>query len=282
MRVIRTARAMARAAATWRRRGRRIGFVPTMGALHQGHGSLIRAARWQTDVVVVSIFVNPLQFGPREDYARYPRPRRRDLQRAKAAGADIVFAPGVEEMYPEGSVVTVDVGPLGDRLEGAARPEHFRGVATIVMKLFALVQPTVAYFGQKDYQQAVIVRRLIEALRLPVTLRIMPTIREPDGVAMSSRNAYLTAAERRQATALYRALQLARRRIRAGERDPRALTLAMRRRMAGQPSVRVGYAAVVDASTLQPVRRLRGRMALLVAATVGATRLIDNLLVDVP
>ena len=282
MRVIRQAGGMARVAASLRRRGKTIGFVPTMGALHDGHGSLIRAARRQADVVVVSIFVNPLQFGPREDYARYPRPLHRDLKLAKAAGADIVFAPSVEDMYPKGRAVTVDVGPLGDGLEGEARPGHFRGVATVVMKLFHLVQPSVAYFGQKDYQQAVIVRRLIEDVRVPMRLRIMPIIRDPDGVAMSSRNAYLRPDERRQARAVFQALQLARRRIRDGARDVRALTSAMRRLLSRQPSARVGYVAVVDASTLEPLRRLRGRVAVLVAVTIGSTRLIDNLLVDVP
>ena len=197
MRVIRHASRMARTAQALRRTGKTIGFVPTMGALHEGHGSLIRAARRQTHVVVVSIFVNPLQFGPREDYRRYPRNLRRDVTLAKAAGADIVFAPAARQLYPAGFVTSVDVGPLGNRLEGAVRPGHFRGVATVVAKLFHLVQPSVAYFGQKDYQQFLIIQRMTRDLEFPLRLRLMPTVRDPNGLALSSRNRSLSPDQRR-------------------------------------------------------------------------------------
>ena len=198
---------MARTVQALRRGRRTVGFVPTMGALHDGHLSLIRQAARDTDVVVVSLFVNPLQFGPQEDYERYPRDLKRDLNLSKAGGADIVFAPDVSQIYPPGFSAFVDVGELGGRLEGAVRPGHFRGVATVVTKLFHLVQPSVAYVGQKDYQQTVVIRQVVKDLNLPVEIRMMPTVREPDGLAMSSRNAYLKPEERRQAVVISSALQ---------------------------------------------------------------------------
>ena len=282
MRVIRHASRMARTAQALRRTGKTIGFVPTMGALHEGHGSLIRAARRQTHVVVVSIFVNPLQFGPREDYRRYPRDLRRDATLAKAAGADIVFAPAVRQLYPTGFVSSVDVGPLGNRLEGAVRPGHFRGVATIVAKLFHLVQPTVAYFGQKDYQQFLIIQRMTRDLEFPLRLRLMPTVRDPNGLALSSRNRSLSPDERRRAPVIARALKLGRDRIRAGERNARAITSAMRRLIEQAPAARIDYLVLADANTLEPLTTVRGRVAILAAVRIGSTRLIDNLLVDVP
>lgn len=281
MQLIKQARQMSRAAQTVHRQGKTIGFVPTMGALHDGHLSLIRAAHRDTDVVVVSIFVNPLQFGPQEDYAAYPRDLRHDLTLAKAAGTDIVFAPGVSQMYPAGFRTHVEVEELGERLEGASRPGHFRGVVTVVTKLFHLVQPTVAYVGQKDYQQALIIQRLVKDLDAPIAIRVMPTIREPDGLAMSSRNRYLSPAERGQATVIFRALQLGKARIRDGERRAHQLLDAMRSLITQAPSVRIDYLAVVNAKTLEPFEQLTGRVAILAAVWIGSTRLIDNVVVDV-
>ncbi len=281
MQVIRQTHHMTRIAQGLRRAGETIGFVPTMGALHDGHMSLIRAAHRQTRVTVASLFVNPLQFGPKEDYTRYPRDLKRDLNLAKAGGCDLIFAPDVSQMYPTGFCTHVKVEGLSDRLEGASRPGHFRGVTTVVMKLFHVVQPSIAYFGQKDYQQALLIQRMVKDLNVPVTIRLMPTVREADGLAMSSRNAYLAAEERQHATVLYRALCAAKARIRAGERNPRRVIEAMRELLRRARTVRVEYLAVVDAATLEPLQIVRGDVAILVAARVGSTRLIDNLLVDV-
>ncbi|MBI4353760.1 MAG: pantoate--beta-alanine ligase [Candidatus Omnitrophica bacterium] len=281
MRVVRRVRDMIQFAEQIRRRGETIGLVPTMGALHEGHLSLIRAARRQTDTVVVSIFVNPLQFGVREDFARYPRNLSRDLALAKREGADVVFAPSREEMYPRGACAIVEVEGLSDQLEGALRPGHFRGVATVVAKLFNIVQPTIAYFGQKDYQQAVIIKRMVEDLHWPVRIDVLPTVRESDGLAMSSRNVYLSTVERRQAVALSQALKAAHEAIRGGERRAQALRRRMQAVMRQQALIRVQQIGIVDAATLTPVAQLKGRAAILVAAFVGTTRLIDNLLVDV-
>ena len=280
--VIRSPRRMAALSRRWQAAGRRIGLVPTMGALHGGHASLIRRAAAENDVTIVTVFVNPLQFGPREDFARYPRPFARDRRIARAAGADVVFAPARAALYPQGFSTSVDVGPLGACWEGRARPGHFRGVATVVAILFGVTRPTRAYFGRKDYQQTLVVRRLIEDLKLPVLLRALPTVREPDGLAMSSRNAYLAPAERRQARVLAQALRAARAQIRAGAREVAALERRLRRMIAAAPSARVEYVAFVEADTLRVLRRLRGRVMILLAVWFGRTRLIDNLLVVVP
>ena len=279
--VIRSARRMAHLASRLRRQGKRVGVVPTMGALHEGHASLIRAAAAQNDVVIVTIFVNPLQFGPREDFSRYPRRLTRDVRCAASAGADCVFAPGVSEIYPPGFQTHVAPGPVADRWEGKTRPGHFRGVATVVAILFELTRPTDAYFGRKDYQQALLIARLIRDLRLPIRMRVLPTVREPNGLAMSSRNAALSPAQRAQAAVLYAALRLVRARIRAGARRAAPLLKEARALIAARPLARLDYLAIVDADTLEPVRRLRGRLVVLVAAWVGRTRLIDNILVDV-
>jgi pantoate--beta-alanine ligase len=279
--LIRSAHRMAALSWRLRRQGNRLGVVPTMGALHEGHLSLIRAAAAGNDIVIVTIFVNPLQFGPREDFRRYPRHLRRDLRLARRAGADIVFAPGVREMYPKGFKTRLAVGPVGDCWEARARPGYFSGVATVVAILFQLTRPTTAYFGQKDYQQTLVVRRLVSDLRLPVRLNVRPTVREPGGLAMSSRNQYLGPSQRRSATVLYRALRAAAAQVRAGERHSMPVVQAMRHLIRSADGVRLDYAAIVDAKTLKPQRYLHGRVAMLVAATVGRTRLIDNLLVDV-
>lgn len=272
---------MAGIAQRLRRQGKRIGVILTMGCLHEGHGSLIRAAAAANDVVIVTIFVNPLQFGPSEDFMRYPRSFTRDLRLAREAGADLIFAPTVQQLYPNGFASRILVGPLGEGWEGRSRPGHFDGVATVVAILFQLTQPTTAYFGQKDYQQTLVVKQLIRDWHLPVRLRVLPTVREPDGLALSSRNRYLSARQRRDATVLFRALCAGCERIRAGERRPSAVEAQMRRLIGRARGARIDYAAAVDAATLKPKRRLRGRVALLVAVRLGHTRLIDNLLVDV-
>ena len=263
------------------RQGTRVGFVPTMGALHEGHCSLIRRAAAENDIAIVSVFVNPLQFGPREGLARYPRNLPRDIRAARAAGADLLFAPTAAALYPASCETVVEPGALARRWEGRARPGHFRGVATVVTMLFALIRPTTAYFGQKDYQQACVVQRLVLDLQLPVRVRVLPTVREPDGVAMSSRNAALTPPQRRQARSLYQALRDGRKRIRAGERRAAPIVRGMRTLIRAARVTRIDYVAVADAQTLAPQPRLRGRVVLLVAARVGRTRLIDNLLVGV-
>ncbi len=252
-----------------------------MGALHEGHFSLVRRAAAENDLVIVTVFVNPLQFGPREDFTRYPRNLPRDVRLAGSAGADIVFAPTLRGLYPQGFQAAVEVGPLARRWEGVVRPGHFRGVATVVAILFQLTRPTRAYVGQKDYQQALIIRRLVRDLQFPIAVHVLPTVREPDGLAMSSRNAYLTSSQRGQAGVLYRALCAARDRVRAGERRAGPILTAMRRLIHRAKAARIEYAAIVDAETLEPQERLGGRVAVLLAVWIGRTRLIDNLLVDV-
>jgi pantoate--beta-alanine ligase len=262
--------------------GRTVGFVPTMGAFHDGHASLMRRARDERDHVVVSIFVNPLQFGPGEDLSRYPRDEDRDLSIAGQLGVSVVFAPSVEEMYPAGPPeVTVDPGPLGDRLEGTARPGHFRGVATVVAKLFDVIGPSTAYFGEKDAQQLAVVRRMVRDLSLPVRVEGCPTVREPDGLATSSRNAYLSPVQREAAGCLFLALSEAAQMARGGERDAATLVAAMAREIGATPEARIDYAAVVDDESFEEVSTIAGSARALVAARFGETRLIDNLLLPV-
>lgn len=265
-----------------RREGRTIGLVPTMGYLHEGHLSLIRAARAECDLVVMSLFVNPTQFGPSEDLDRYPRDEERDLRLAAEAGADLVFAPSVSEIYPDGFASQVEVtGPLTGVLDGDPSrrgPEHFRGVTTVVAKLFNIAQPDVAYFGQKDAQQAVVIRRLARDLDFPVRIEVLPTVREPDGLAMSSRNAYLEPADRERATALSRALALAESGARAGSL---AVGLEAARRELESAGIEPEYLEARDAETLAPVEELSDQPVLVaVAAHVGAARLIDNVLIQ--
>jgi len=255
-----------------------VGAVPTMGALHEGHLSLVRRARAECGAVVVTLFVNPAQFGPGEDLARYPRDYTGDRAAAAAAGADLVFAPPAEVVYPPGfcTWVTVEGPALG--LEGAARPGHFRGVATVVARLLHLVQPDRAYFGEKDYQQLHVVRRLVRDLGFPVEVVPCPTVREADGLALSSRNGYLSAEEREAARALPRALFAARDRFDAGERRGQSLLAAARERLEAEPRLRIDYLALADAETLAPIDAVRGRAVLLAAAYAGSTRLIDNVI----
>lgn len=262
--------------------GRTVGFVPTMGAFHDGHVSLMRRARDERDQAIVSIFVNPLQFGPGEDLSRYPRDEDRDLSIAGQLGVDVVFAPSVEEMYPAGPPeVTVDPGALGERLEGAARPGHFRGVATVVTKLFDVVGSSTAYFGEKDAQQLAVVRRIVRDLSLPIEVEGCPTVREPDGLATSSRNAYLSPEQRDGAGCLFLALSEAAQMARGGERDAATLVAAMAREIGATPEARIDYAAVVDDETFEEVSTIARPARALVAARLGETRLIDNLLLPV-
>ena len=256
--------------------GRRVGFVPTMGYLHEGHASLVRAARAADDVVAVSIFVNPLQFGPTEDLAAYPRDLDRDSRLAEANGADLLFTPDVAEMYPQPVLTTVSVAQVSEPLEGASRPTHFAGVATVVAKLFAIVGPCRAYFGEKDFQQLAVVRRMASDLSLPVEVVGCPTLREPDGLAMSSRNVYLTPDERAAAPVVHRALQSGAALVLSGERDPAAVRALMAGIVEAEPLARLDYAEVVDAATLAVPERLTGNLRLLAAVRFGRARLIDN------
>jgi pantoate--beta-alanine ligase len=269
---------------TVRGAGRSLGLVPTMGALHEGHLSLLRAAAAECDVVVLTIFVNPLQFAAGEDLAAYPRPLGQDLELAEAAGADVVFTPSTDEMYGSGVHTTVHVDTLTDRMEGSARPTHFDGVTTVVAKLFNLAGPCRAYFGEKDYQQLVVVTRMASDLDLPVVVVGCPIVREPDGLALSSRNVYLTGEQRVAATVLHRALRAGATMVGVGERDGAAVAGHMAEIVAAEGLARVDYAEVVDAATLEPVVVLeRDRsIRLLVAAAFGTTRLLDNLGVVVP
>ncbi|SFV06302.1 pantoate--beta-alanine ligase [Alicyclobacillus macrosporangiidus] len=257
--------------------GKTVGFVPTMGYLHEGHLSLVDAARRDNDLVVVSIFVNPLQFGPNEDLDRYPRDLDRDSSLLEQRGCDVLFAPSVEEMYPRPMETMVEVTDLGRRLCGKTRLTHFRGVATVVSKLFHIVTPDRAYFGRKDGQQVAVIRRMVQDLNFPVEIVDVPTVREPDGLAMSSRNLYLTPEERPHATVLYRALQHAKERILAGERDGRTLANFVGEIVASEPMVKLDYAETVYLDDLKPADVLEGRVMIAVAAYVGKARLIDNL-----
>jgi pantoate--beta-alanine ligase len=257
--------------------GKRLGFVPTMGALHPGHLSLVRAATSSCDVVAASIFVNPTQFGPNEDLAKYPRNFERDRDLLEKEGVDLLFAPSVEEMYPAGAVTWVTVEGLSDKLDGRSRPGHFSGVTTVVAKLFHIVEPDAAFFGQKDAAQVAIVRRMVRDLNLPVEIVACPIIREADGLAMSSRNAYLDPQQRRQALVLHRALMQVKKSWEAKERDPARLAAVGRNEVATEKTVRLDYFEIVNPDTLDSLPQVSGRALVAVAAFVGATRLIDNI-----
>ena len=263
-----------------RAEGRPVGFVPTMGALHEGHMSLVRAAMAECQPVIASIFVNPTQFGPGEDLRKYPRTFEADRKRLEEAGVSYLFAPEAGEMYPRGFRTWVNVEGLSDRLEGRVRPGHFRGVTTVVLKLLEIVQPQKAFFGRKDAQQARLIQQMARDLHLDSEIIVCPIVREPDGLAMSSRNTYLSPDERRAATVLHRALDGVRRAIERGERDALRLTAAMREVIRGEPLAQPDYVELVDAETLEPVMRLRRTCLALLAARFGETRLIDNLLIE--
>jgi len=270
-----------RALALVRGEGRSVGLVPTMGALHAGHLSHVPALRARVDYVVMSIFVNPLQFGPGEDFQRYPRDRERDARLAESAGVDLLFCPTLKTMYPPGAETVVEVPGISADLEGASRPTHFRGVATVVTKLLALVRPDVASFGQKDLQQLLVVRRLVTDLHLGVDILPVPIVRAEDGLALSSRNVYLGPTDRKAATVLYRALEAGWDALWAGIRDPARVERAMAAVLRAEPRARMQYAVVRRAADLSRLAFLDGRLALLVAARVGPARLIDNLVVEV-
>ncbi|MBX6772419.1 MAG: pantoate--beta-alanine ligase [Chloroflexi bacterium] len=256
-----------------------VGFVPTMGYLHEGHLALVRAARTQNQSVVVSIFVNPKQFGPNEDYASYPRDLDRDLRLLEQEAVDLVFAPSVEEMYPPGFSTFVDVGPLGEILEGARRPGHFRGVATVVTRLFCLIQPDRAYFGQKDAQQCVVIKKLVADLGMPIEIVTVPTVREPDGLAMSSRNVYLDPDQRIAARVLSASLRAAAEAYERGERNAEALRRLVSQIIAGEPRAQLDYVSVADAETLEELSTVDRPALISLAAWIGRARLIDNIIV---
>jgi len=259
-----------------------IGFVPTMGALHAGHFSLIDTARRECGFVVVSIFVNPTQFGPNEDYERYPRPLEQDLAGCESHGVDLVFVPTVEQMYPAGFSTTVRVSGVTEMMEGQFRPGHFDGVCTVVAKLFSIVGADVAYFGAKDYQQAVVIKRMVADLNLPTRIVVCPTIREKDGLAISSRNTYLDKHERAQAAGLYGSLQLAEELIHNGQRNAKEIIRAVRRHLAEHaPLGKIDYVAVVDPESLQPVDEIKDDVVIALAVRFPSARLIDNIRVDV-
>jgi pantoate--beta-alanine ligase len=280
MEIIRTISWMKQVSREARAQSRVIGLVPTMGALHEGHLSLVRAAKLECSPVVVSIFVNPKQFGPSEDFQKYPRSFEADRVALESLGVDYLFAPTPEEIYPPGFRTVVAVGGLSDKLEGRSRPGHFHGVTTVVLKLFEIVQPNFAYFGRKDAQQARIIRQMALDLNLDTQIAVRPILREPDGLALSSRNVYLQGDDRRAATALHRSLDTVRQEIATGQRDVLRLLAVLRRVLDAEPGIVLDYAEIVDAETLEPVVNLRGNCLILLAAKLGKTRLIDNALVE--
>ena len=281
MRVIRSIQEMYKLSESARKEGKIIGFVPTMGYLHEGHLSLIRIARKRCDLLVVSIFVNPTQFGPNEDLNSYPRDFERDSKLCEKEGVDVIFAPTAEEMYPDGYSTWVEVkGPVTEVLCGAFRPGHFRGVTTVVAKLFNIVQPHFAVFGQKDAQQLVVIKKMTRELNFPVEIVAAPTVREKDGLAMSSRNEYLNENERKVAPKIYQSLILAKNMLLRGERDTEKIKNEMRKFLENAKLIKVQYIDIVDADTLEPLKNARGRVMVALAAFLGKARLIDNIIVD--
>jgi pantoate--beta-alanine ligase len=280
MEIVRTVSWMKQIGRAARHEDRVLGFVPTMGALHKGHASLIQAAKAQCAPVVASIFVNPKQFGPSEDFQKYPRTLESDRALLESLGVDYLFAPPAEEIYPQSFRTVVNVEGLGNRLEGRSRPGHFQGVATVVLKLFEIVQPRFAYFGRKDAQQCRVVQQMAADLNLDTEIVVSPIVREPDGLALSSRNAYLSPDDRRAATALFRSLEAVKAEIGAGEHDAAHLIATARHLLDSEPGVKTDYVEIVDAESLEPVTVLRKRSLVLIAAHVGKTRLIDNALIE--
>ena len=283
MRIIKKVKEMQKVADDLRREGKIIGVVPTMGYLHEGHLSLIRLAKEKSDVVITTIFVNPLQFAPHEDYDRYPRDFERDVTLAQSAGCDIIFYPSVDEMYPENFLTYVEVEKLTKVLEGEFRPTHFRGVTTVVAKLFNLTKPHIAVFGQKDAQQALIIKQMVRDLNFDIEIIVAPIVREPDGLAMSSRNVYLSESERKDAPVLYESLKLAEKLISEGERDSEIIIAKMEELIKSKPTAKIDYIAIVEPNTLERVQKLLEGNEYLIALAVriGSTRLIDNTIVKV-
>lgn len=282
MKIIRSPTAMAVWSERLVREGVKIGFVPTMGALHEGHRALIREARLQCDALVISIFVNPAQFGPQEDLAKYPRPLLQDRALCRKEGVEVCFEPTVEAMYPSGFQTMVTVPAIARRWEGEVRPHHFSGVATVVTKLFGIVRPKIAIFGQKDFQQSALVRQLVKDLNLGVEIVVHPTVREEDGLAMSSRNVYLTQDERKRAVMLYKSLRAGVEAIGRGVTDGKAIRSAMAQVVKKEPAITIDYLAVCDPYTLEPLSAVTSRVVLLGAVRIGSVRLIDNLLATPP
>lgn len=263
-----------------RLQGEKIGLVPTLGALHEGHLSLIKKARKECNFTVVSIFVNPTQFESDEDFKMYPRDVSKDIEICRREGVDIVFTPSKQEMYPEGFSTWVEVkGKLTDVLEGAFRPHHFRGVATVVAKLFNIILPDVSFFGEKDYQQALLIRKMVKELNMDTKIALVPTVREEDGLACSSRNRYLNPEERRAATVLYKSLLVAKKAINKGKKDPSHIAASMRELIKKEPLIRIDYIAIVNPENLNPVQKIQGKILVALAARVGKTRLIDNMII---
>jgi len=277
--IIRSPKVMQKICGGLKREGKIIGFVPTMGYLHKGHLRLVKIAKRKSDVVVVSIFVNPTQFGPKEDFAKYPRDFKRDrlLLESRLGRDDFVFTPRIKDMYPEGYLTYVNVDKITHKLEGAIRPGHFQGVTTVVAKLFNIVQPDIAVFGQKDTQQAVVLKKMVDDLNYGIKMIIAPTVRERDGLASSSRNVYLSKEERKQAKVLYQALRLAREMIKKGERSPTKIVSKMNKLIDKQPSADIDYIAITDSQTLELLNKLKGEILISLAICFGKTRLIDNI-----
>lgn len=263
-----------------KKEGKTVGFVPTMGYLHEGHLSLARTAKKLNDIVVMSIFVNPIQFGPNEDFNSYPRDLKRDEELAASAGVDVIFYPSAKEMYPEGYATYVDVEGLAENMCGASRPGHFRGVATVVAKLFNIVRPDIAYFGQKDAQQVAVIKKMAKDLNIDTAIKVMPIVREPDGLAMSSRNKYLSPEERKDAAVLYRSLLDARSLVEGGERDPGKVARVIEVAIKAKSSARIDYISIVDPETLKDVDDISAAALIALAVFVGKTRLIDNIIVS--
>jgi len=279
MKVIKSIPALKSAVRRWKSKNRTIGFAPTMGYLHEGHLSLVRASKKKADVTVVSIFVNPTQFGPKEDFRTYPRDFERDAGLLKKEGVDVLFYPDADKMYPGGYKTYVEVHDLQDKLCGRSRPGHFRGVSTVVLKLFNIVRPDYAFFGQKDAQQAIILRRMARDLDLDVRVEVVPIVREADGLAMSSRNTYLGPDERKAGLSLSRSLRQAKMRIGAGERRPAVILSALKEMIAAEPLARIDYIEAVDMDTLEPVKEISEGTLIALAVFIGKTRLIDNMIV---
>jgi pantoate--beta-alanine ligase len=279
MKIVESVARMSTLVKMLKKEGRSIGFVPTMGALHEGHLSLVRAAKKHADIVVMSIFINPIQFVRGEDFDKYPRDIKKDEEMARSSGVDIVFYPSPDDIYPQGYSTYVEVERLTDGLCGVRRTGHFKGVATVVAKLFNIIRPNIAYFGQKDAQQAIVIKKMVEDLNMGIEVRMLPTVREPDGLAMSSRNAYLSETERRQAPVLYEALRKAESMIRLGEKDPRKVVKTAEKIINNIHSAKVEYLSVVDTKWLKEVQAISGEVMVALAVSFGQTRLIDNVIV---
>jgi pantoate--beta-alanine ligase len=281
MRVAKKIKSVRRLIKSARRAGKKIALVPTMGALHIGHISLIKSAMKECDFVVVSIFVNPTQFGPGEDFEKYPRPLEADLEICEKAGVDVVFAPTQEQMYPSENITWVNVEKLTEALCGRSRPGHFRGVTTVCAKIFNIVAPDIAFFGQKDAQQAVVIKKMVADLNMPLKIVVCPTVREPNGLAVSSRNQYLTDRQKQDAAFIYKSLQICEKMIKAGAKDTGTIIGEMKKILNQVPSIEIEYVSIVDAETLQDIDRVSGKVLAALAVKIASTRLIDNILIDV-